>query len=102
GGFAALVDELRARGFRYVNVTIPHKAAAAALSKRLGPEARAAGAVNTLIFQRGGLRGENTDGAGLLAALADLGFAPRGARGGLGGAGGARPRGRVGLASARG
>jgi shikimate dehydrogenase len=88
-GFAALVADLRARGFRYLNVTIPHKAAAAALSKRLGPEARAAGAVNTLIFEKAGVRGENTDGAGLLAALADLGFKPRGARVVMVGSGGA-------------
>jgi shikimate dehydrogenase len=78
-GFEALVADLRARGFRYLNVTIPHKAAAAALADQLGPEARAAGAVNTLIFEsarpgrRARVRGENTDGAGLLAALADLG-----------------------------
>jgi shikimate dehydrogenase len=78
-GFGPLVAELRARGYRYLNVTIPHKAAAAALADHLGPEARAAGAVNTLIFEparpgrRARVRGENTDGAGLLAALADLG-----------------------------
>jgi shikimate dehydrogenase len=88
-GFDALVADLRARGYRYLNVTIPHKAAAAALSRRLGPEARAAGAVNTLIFERAGVRGENTDGAGLLAALADLGVAPRGTRVVMVGAGGA-------------
>ncbi len=38
------------------------------------------GAVNTLLFEPdGGIRGENTDGAGLLAALADLGVAAAGA-----------------------
>jgi shikimate dehydrogenase len=88
-GFDALVADLRKLGFRYLNVTIPHKAAAAALSKRLGPEARAAGAVNTLIFEPAGVRGENTDGHGLLAALADLGVAPRHARVVMMGSGGA-------------
>ncbi|HEY7376688.1 MAG TPA: shikimate dehydrogenase [Polyangia bacterium] len=75
-GFDARVADLRAQGYRYVNVTIPHKAAAFALAGRHGPEARVSGAVNTLLFEAdGGVRGENTDGAGLLAALADLGVA---------------------------
>jgi len=73
-GFPALVADLRAQGYRYLNVTIPHKAAASALADSHGPEARVSGATNTLLFEPGGgIRGENTDGAGLLAALADLG-----------------------------
>jgi shikimate dehydrogenase len=73
-GFGARVADLRAQGYRYLNVTIPHKAAAFALATVHGPEARVSGAVNTLLFEPGGaIRGENTDGAGLLAALADLG-----------------------------
>jgi shikimate dehydrogenase len=99
-GFEARVAELRASGFRYVNVTIPHKAAAAALADLRGPEVRASGAANTLIFEpaaegravgaRGArIRAENTDGAGLLAALADLSVAPRRARVVMVGAGGA-------------
>jgi len=90
-GFAALVADLRAQGYRYLNVTIPHKAAAHDLSEARGPEARVSGAVNTLLFEPGGgIRGENTDGAGLVAALADLG-APVGAGGVvvMAGAGGA-------------
>jgi shikimate dehydrogenase len=95
GGFEALVADLRARGYRYLNVTIPHKHAAAALTRARGPEARAAGAANTLIFtpasrvRSASIRAENTDGAGLLAALADLGVTPRGARVVMVGAGGA-------------
>jgi len=73
--FVARVADLRAQGYRYLNVTIPHKAAAFALADRHGPEARVSGAVNTLLFEDAGVRGENTDGAGLLAALADLGAA---------------------------
>jgi shikimate dehydrogenase len=89
-GFDALVADLRARGFRYLNVTIPHKHAAAALARTRGPEVRASGAANTLIFGAAGrVRAENTDGAGLLAALADLGVSPRGARIVMVGAGGA-------------
>ena len=88
--FRALVAKLRAEGYRYVNVTIPHKRAAAALADRLGPEVRVSGAANTLLFDgKNRVRAENTDGAGLLAALADLGAEPRGAVVVMVGAGGA-------------
>jgi len=88
-GFDALVADLRARGYRYLNVTIPHKAAAFAIADRHGPEARVSGAVNTLLFEDAGIRGENTDGAGLIAALADLGVAAAGSVVVMAGAGGA-------------
>jgi shikimate dehydrogenase len=89
-GFASLVADLRAQGYRYLNVTIPHKAAAFALAHSHGPEARVSGAANTLLFEPdGGIRGENTDGAGLLAALADLGVAAAGGVVVMAGAGGA-------------
>ena len=52
-------------GYRYLNVTIPHKAAAARLAERHGPEVRVSGAANTLLFERAAAsRAENTDGAG--------------------------------------
>jgi shikimate dehydrogenase len=74
-GFPALVQKLRAEGYRYLNVTIPHKDAAAALAGEQGPEVRASGAANTLLFATptAPIRAENTDGAGLIAALADVG-----------------------------
>lgn len=74
-GFSDLVARLREEGFRYLNVTIPHKQAAATLANVHGPEVRASGAANTLLFETptGPVHAENTDGAGLLAALADLG-----------------------------
>jgi len=88
--FDALVGDLRAQGYRYLNVTIPHKAAAFAIAGAHGPEARVSGAVNTLLFEPGGaIRGENTDGAGLLAALGDLGVTASGATVVMAGAGGA-------------
>lgn len=73
-GFVALVQQLRAEGYRYLNVTIPHKDAATALADEQGPEVRASGAANTLLFATptAPIRAENTDGAGLIAALADL------------------------------
>jgi len=66
----AAIRGLAALGVDGVNVTLPHKAAVAALCDELGPEARDAGAVNTLTFGSGRrLRGDLTDGIGLLAAL---------------------------------
>ena len=90
-GFAALVQQLRADGYRYLNVTIPHKDAAAALADEQGPEVRASGAANTLLFATptAPIRAENTDGAGLIAALADLGAAVAGKTIVMVGAGGA-------------
>jgi len=69
----AALRGLAALGFDGANVTVPHKAAAAALCDELGAEARDAGAVNTLSFSgSGGLRGDLTDGLGLVAALGEV------------------------------
>jgi shikimate dehydrogenase len=69
----AAIRGLRALGVEGVNITVPHKAAAVALCDELGDEARDAGAVNTLSFPAGGsLRGDLTDGLGLVAALAEV------------------------------
>jgi shikimate dehydrogenase len=67
--FAETVRALPASGYRGVNVTIPHKKAALALADDTGEEARAIGAANTLTFADGAIRADNTDAAGLLAAL---------------------------------
>ena len=90
-GFPRLVRQLRADGYRYLNVTIPHKEAAAQLGDAQGPEVRASGAANTLLFTTptAPIRAENTDGAGLIAALADLGVAVAGKTIVMVGAGGA-------------
>jgi shikimate dehydrogenase len=76
-GFGALVRRLGEDGYDYLNVTIPHKKEAAQLAGRVAPVVRAVAAANTLIFGGRGkkrtLRAENTDGYGLLRALADLG-----------------------------
>ena len=88
--FQTVVADLRAQGYRYLNVTIPHKAAAFELADRHGPEARVSGAVNTLLFEPDGkIRGENTDGAGLIAALRDVGVEAPGGVIAMVGAGGA-------------
>jgi shikimate dehydrogenase len=73
-----------------VNVTVPHKEAIVPLLEGLTPEAEAVGAVNTLLAREGKLLGDNTDGAGFLAALReDLGCEARGLSAAILGAGGA-------------
>jgi shikimate dehydrogenase len=67
--FAETVRALPAAGFRGVNVTIPHKAAALALADTASDAARAIGAANTLTFEDGRIAADNTDAPGLLAAL---------------------------------
>ena len=85
--FAETVRALPASGYRGANVTIPHKEAALAVADEASDAARAIGAANTLTFADGSIHADNTDAAGLLAAL------PRDARGmtalvlGAGGAG---------------
>lgn len=63
--FKRTVQEFADGGGRGLNVTVPHKGAAFDLADELGPEARRAGAVNTLSFAADGrVRGDNTDGIG--------------------------------------
>jgi shikimate dehydrogenase len=66
------IGTLAADGFAGVNVTIPHKQAVIELCDELSEEARRAGSVNTVLVRDGGLRGETTDGAGLLWALGEV------------------------------
>ena len=77
-------------GGRGINVTVPHKRAAADLVNELTPRAQLADAVNTIVRRDEGLLGDNTDGAGLLADLTrNLGLSWKSPRILLLGAGGA-------------
>ena len=59
-------------GGRGLNVTLPHKLAAAGLANELTPRAERAGAVNTLMMQgENEILGDNTDGEGLVRDLQD-------------------------------
>jgi len=65
-------DALRlfAGGLKGLNVTVPHKQAAAQLVNELTPRAQRAQAVNTIaFFEDTSLLGDNTDGLGLTADL---------------------------------
>jgi shikimate dehydrogenase len=89
--FRSYVLEFFSRGGRGLNVTVPHKVAAAELANELTPRAERAAAVNTLAVQRDNrILGDNTDGAGLVHDLRDnLGATLAGARVLIVGAGGA-------------
>jgi shikimate dehydrogenase len=59
-------------GGRGLNVTVPHKMAAAKIASQLTARAMHAGAVNTLAMQKDGtILGDNTDGVGLVRDLCD-------------------------------
>jgi len=89
-GFAAAVRNFAAAGGKGANITVPFKEEAFRLATELTPRAQAAGAVNTLSFTDNTIRGDNTDGAGLVRDLkSNLGCDPAGRRILLLGAGGA-------------
>lgn len=84
-----LARALARSGALGANVTVPHKEAALALCDELDTSARAAGAVNTLVFTQGRIVGHNTDGAGAIDALRDAGVSVAGMECLVLGAGGA-------------
>ena len=67
--FETALRGLGEAGFRGVNVTIPHKRTALALCDEVAPLAARIGAVNTLVFEDGRLKGSNTDAFGFLENL---------------------------------
>ncbi|MDX6550003.1 MAG: shikimate dehydrogenase [Gaiellales bacterium] len=73
---ARLAEAMRgmpALGFAGVNVTIPHKQSVIALCHELSPLAERAGSVNTIMVEPGlRLRGDTTDGLGMMDAIGPL------------------------------
>ena len=67
--FEVATREFFASGGKGLNVTIPHKEAAARLVDELTPRAQLAGAVNLIAIRQGSLLGDNADGAGLVRDL---------------------------------
>ena len=59
-----LLDAARKMGFADLNITYPCKQAVIPLLDELSDEARAMGAVNTVVVRDGRLTGHNTDGSG--------------------------------------
>lgn len=90
GGARGALDAMSALGLGGLSVTMPHKTAVADALDRLSADATRLQAVNCVARDGAGLVGHNTDGGGLLDALAsDAAFTPAGARCCVVGAGGA-------------
>lgn len=68
-GFAVKIEELRAKGYKGCNVTVPFKFEAFKLATKRSERAQSAQAVNTLKFEGDALIGDNTDGTGLVADI---------------------------------
>ncbi len=64
GALPALLSSARTMGFAGMNITFPCKQAVIPLLDELSDEARAMGAVNTVVFRGGRAVGHNTDGSG--------------------------------------
>jgi len=73
GEGARAIDDLRARGYRGLNVTTPLKEEAFAYAAWRDATALASGSVNTLVLTDS-VEGYNTDGIGTLGALSDAGL----------------------------
>ncbi len=71
---AEVLNALRVIGCRGINVTVPHKQSVMPFLSETSEEAKAAGAVNTIVFKPDGLVGYNTDVYGFEALLRNLEF----------------------------
>ena len=67
--FTVVIEGVRRAGFAGVNVTVPHKESAFAIAHSVDAAAKAAGAVNLLVFRDGKMEGRNTDSLGLAESL---------------------------------
>jgi shikimate dehydrogenase len=88
-GLEGAVSGARSLGLLGLNVTMPHKSAAISYLDETDSAAKAIGAVNTVLNERGKLFGYNTDGKGAMIALQENGVDPEEKRMLLLGAGGA-------------
>lgn len=80
---------LKSAGFSGFNVTVPYKQTVLPFLDRVFPEARLAGAVNTIVLRESKWLGHNTDGFGFQMLLRQARIAVKNARVLLVGAGGA-------------
>ncbi len=70
----AAIEGFKAINVVGLNVTIPHKQAVIPLIDEISLEVELIGAVNTLIFEDGQIKGDNTDGSGFLDGLTETGL----------------------------
>lgn len=66
--FDQVFEDSRAAGMRGLNITYPYKQAAVARAEIDDPLVRRLGAINTVVFEGGRIRGYNTDHSGFIAA----------------------------------
>jgi shikimate dehydrogenase len=70
-----VIEVCQEKGFRGLNLTLPHKVEVLRYLDRIEPVAGKMGAVNTLVFGEDGVSGYNTDGYGIsMAVKAELGI----------------------------
>jgi shikimate dehydrogenase len=77
GDLGLVVQELRDGSLDGVNVTMPLKTEAAALTDTLTPEAEASGSVNTMRLRSGAVEGHSTDVVASARALSHERFDPK-------------------------
>ena len=83
------LEDLRGSSIWGVNLSIPHKQMALEMVDSISVEARAIGAINTVVHRDGKLHGLNTDAPGFMRSLEDAGVNVRGCDVVVLGAGGA-------------
>ena len=84
------IRQFQRTGGKGLNITVPHKSEVVRLVDQMSERASTAGAANTLTFDSSEIRGDNTDGIGLLRDLAvNLGVVVEGSSILILGAGGA-------------
>ncbi len=89
GEVGKALDGMRALNIRGFNVTIPHKQTAFSLCDEVDPFAKKMGACNSVVNNKGILKGYNTDGPGFVRALSYKGVEVSGKSVAVLGAGGA-------------
>ena len=72
----AAIEGFKAMNVVGINVTIPHKQAVIPLVDEISHDVELIGAANTLIFEGGKIKGENTDVPGFLAGMRETGIEP--------------------------
>lgn len=70
--FDAVFDQCAGRGYRGINVTYPYKERVAKKVRIDDPLVRAIGAVNTVLFEADGPKGQNTDCTGFIAGYREI------------------------------
>ena len=66
------IKRLMNDGYAGLNITVPHKEIALEISSNFTERAKKIGAANTLIFKKGKIYADNTDGIGFLNNLTQL------------------------------